>query len=314
MAEQIATRDAYGKRLAELGEVYPNIVVLDADLSGSTKTAVFAKKFPHRFFNMGVAEQDMMGTAAGFALTGKVPFVSTFAMFATGRAWEIVRNSIAYPHLNVKICATHAGLTVGEDGASHQTVMDISLMRVIPGMKVLVPADAVETEQMIEAAYKTPGPVYVRLSRAKFPVIFDSNYKFEVGKAKVLTEGKDIAIIACGLLTSHALEAQKILATQGIQATVVNCSSIKPLDEKTILEVAKKTQCMITVEEHSIIGGLGSAVTECLSENHPVSVHRMGVRDQFGQSAPAEELLKAYHLMPEDIAKEAKRILTERKK
>ncbi len=314
MTEQIATRDAYGKKLAALGELHSDIVVLDADLSGSTKTAVFAKKFPQRFFNMGVAEQDLMGTAAGFALTGKVSFVSTFAMFATGRAWEIVRNSIAYPHLNVKICATHAGLTVGEDGASHQTVMDISLMRVIPGMTVLVPADGVETEQMIEAAYKTPGPVYVRLSRAKFPVIFDSSYKFEVGKAKVLTEGKDIAIIACGLMTSHALEAQKILAQQGIQASVVNCSSIKPLDEKTILELAQKTKCILTVEEHSIIGGLGSAVSEYLSGVYPVPIHRMGVRDQFGQSAPAEVLLKEYKLLASDIAHEASSFIKERKK
>ncbi len=216
MAEQIATRDAYGKKLAEMGEKYANIVVLDADLSGSTKTAVFAKKFPQRFFNMGVAEQDLMGTAAGFALMGKVPFVSTFAMFATGRAWEIVRNSIVYPHLNVKICATHAGLTVGEDGASHQTLVDVSLMRVLPGMTVLVPADGVETEQMIEAAYHNPGPVYVRLSRAKFPVILDSSYKFEVGKAKVLRDGKDIAIVACGLMVSHALEAAQIFSNSGI--------------------------------------------------------------------------------------------------
>ncbi len=312
MAEQIATRDAYGKKLAELGEKHADIVVLDADLSGSTKTAIFAKKFPERFFNMGVAEQDLMGTAAGFALTGKIPFVSSFAMFATGRAWEIVRNSIVYPHLNVKICATHAGLTVGEDGASHQTLADIAIMRVLPGMTVLVPADGVETEKIIEAAYHTPGPVYVRLSRAKFPVIHDANYEFKVGKANVLTEGKDIAIIACGLMTSHALEAQKILKTLGIEATVVNSPSIKPLDEKTILEVAKKTRCVLTVEEHSIIGGLGAAVSEYLSGVYPVLVHRMGVKDEFGQSATAEELLKAYHLMPEDIAVQASRILNER--
>ncbi len=305
MSEQIATRDAYGKKLAELGDKHPEIVVLDADLSGSTKTAIFAKKFPHRFFNMGVAEQDLMGTAAGFALTGKIAFASTFAMFATGRAWEIVRQSIAYPHLNVKICATHAGLTVGEDGASHQTVMDIALMRVIPGMTVLVPADAVETEKMIEAAALHNGPVYVRLSRAKMPVILNPKDEFQIGKAKILTEGKDLGLIACGLMVSHALEAQKILASQGIQATVVNASTIKPLDTTTLLQVAQKTKRIMTLEEHSIVGGLGSAVTEFLSETLPVPVHRIGVRDTFGQSGSAEALLKHYHLMPEDIVKAA---------
>lgn len=312
MAEQIATRDAYGKKLAELGEKHADIVVLDADLSGSTKTAVFAKKFPQRFFNMGVAEQDMMGTAAGFALTGKVAFVSSFAMFATGRAFEIVRNSIVYPHLNVKICATHAGLTVGEDGASHQTLADVALMRVLPGMTVLVPADGQETEKVIEAAYHTPGPVYVRLSRAKFPVLFDAAHPFQVGKAQVLTEGKDIAIVACGLMTSHALEAQKILSAKGVAATVINSPSIKPLDEKTILQAAQKTRCVITAEEHSVIGGLGSAVSEFLSAAYPVPVHRIGVRDEFGQSGTAEDLLKAYHLMPEDIAAQALKVLQER--
>ncbi len=305
MSEQIATRDAYGKKLAELGDKHPEIVVLDADLSGSTKTAIFAKKFPHRFFNMGVAEQDLMGTAAGLALTGKIAFASTFAMFATGRAWEIVRQSIAYPHLNVKICATHAGLTVGEDGASHQTVMDIALMRVIPGMTVLVPADAVETEKMIEAAALHNGPVYVRLSRAKMPVILNPKDEFQIGKAKILTEGKDLGLIACGLMVSHALEAQKILASQGIQATVVNASTIKPLDTTTLLQVAQKTKRIMTLEEHSIVGGLGSAVTEFLSETLPVPVHRIGVRDTFGQSGSAEALLKHYHLMPEDIVKAA---------
>lgn len=313
MTEQIATRDAYGKKLAEIGDKYPNIVVLDADLSCSTKTGIFAKKFPHRFFNMGVAEQDLMGTAAGFALTGKVPFVSTFAMFATGRAWEIVRNSIVYPHLNVKICATHAGLTVGEDGASHQTLVDVSLMRVLPGMTVLVPADGVETAQMIEAAYYTPGPVYVRLSRAKFPVIFGSDYKFEVGKFKILREGKDIALLACGLMVAHALEAAKVLSESGIEATVVNCSSIKPLDAETLLSVAQKTKCILTLEEHSILGGLGGAVSEYLSGVYPVPVHRIGVKDEFGQSGTAEDLLRAYHLMPEDIIQESKRILKERR-
>ncbi len=309
----IATRDAYGKKLAEIGEKYPRIVVLDADLSGSTKTGIFAKKFPHRFFNMGVAEQDLMGTAAGFALMGKIPYVSTFAMFATGRAWEIVRNSIVYPHLNVKICASHAGLTVGEDGASHQTLVDVALMRVLPGMTVLVPADAIETEQMIEAIAQMEGPVYVRLSRAKFPVIFNSNDRFQIGKAKVLTQGSDVGIIACGLMTAHALEAAQILSGQGIQASVVNLSTIKPLDTETLLNVAQKTKCLVTVEEHSILGGMGAAVSEYLGGVYPVPIYRVGVKDEFGQSGTAEALLKAYHLMPEDIVLEVKKIIKERK-
>jgi transketolase len=312
MSEKIATRDAYGKALAELGDKYPEIVVLDADLSGSTRTALFAKKFPQRFFNMGVAEQDMMGTAAGFALSGKLPFVSTFAMFATGRAWEIVRQSIVYPHLNVKICASHAGLTVGEDGASHQTVMDIALMRIIPGMTVLVPADGVETEKMVAAAVEHVGPIYMRLSREKSPLILSKDFSFQIGKAQVLTEGGDVGIIACGLMVAHALEAQKILEKEGIRATVVNCSTVKPLDTETILRVAKKTGCLLTVEEHSILGGLGGAVAEFLSEVHPVPIHRVGVRDEFGQSAPAEALLRHYRLMPEDIAAATRNFLSQR--
>jgi transketolase len=312
MPEQIATRDAYGKTLAALGDKYPEIVVLDADLSGSTKTAVFAKKFPHRFFNMGVAEQDMMGTAAGLALSGKIPFASTFAVFATGRAWEVVRQSIVYPHLNVKICASHAGLTVGEDGASHQTVMDVAVMRVLPGMTVLVPADAVETEKMIIAAAAYEGPMYVRLSRAKSPVILPPDYSFEIGKARVLTEGGDIGIVACGIMVAHALEAQKILEEEGIRATIVNCSTIKPLDTETLLRVAKKTETILTIEEHSILGGLGSAVSEFLSEHYPIPVYRMGVRDEFGQSGTAEALLKHYHLMPEDIVLAARKLLKEK--
>ena len=308
MPEQIATRDAYGKALAELGEVHPNVVVLDADLSCSTKTSVFAKKFPHRFFNMGVAEQDLMGTAAGLALSGKIAFASSFAMFATGRAWEIVRNSIVYPHLNVKICATHAGLTVGEDGASHQTIADVAIMRVLPGMNVWVPADAFETEQMVKVAAQIDGPVYVRLSRAKFPVIFDANYRFIPGKAQILTQGSDCAVVACGLMVSHALEAQKQLAQENIQISVVNASSIKPLDTETIRSVGQKTGAILTVEEHSVIGGLGGAVAEALSEDL-IPIYRMGVQDQFGQSGTAEALLKHYQLMPEDIVRQVKEIL-----
>lgn len=307
--EQIATRDAYGKALAALGEKNPKVVVLDADLSGSTKTGIFAKKFPHRFFNMGVAEQDLMGTAAGFALEGKIPFASTFAMFATGRAWEIIRNSIVYPHLNVKICASHAGLTVGEDGASHQTVADVALMRMIPGMTVLVPADATETEQMIFAAAEYQGPVYVRLARAKSPVIFGADYKFEIGKAKILREGKTLALIACGLMLAPTLEAAKILADQNISVTVANFSTIKPLDTQTLDHLAKTHQKIMTIEEHSVLGGLGAAVAEYLSGTHPIFIHRMGVQDQFGQSGTAEALLKHYHLTTDDIVKNAQKLL-----
>lgn len=309
MAEKIATREAYGRALVELGKANSRIVVLDADLSCSTKTGYFAKEFPDRFFNMGVSEQDMMGTAAGLALTNKIPFASSFAMFATGRAFEIVRNSIAYPHLNVKICATHAGLTVGEDGASHQALVDITVMRALPGMTVLVPADATETRQMIHAVADEEGPVYVRLSRSGSPVILGDEYQFEIGKARVLREGKDIGIIACGLMVSHSLEAANLLESQGIQASVVNMSTVKPLDEATLNEIAQKTGRIMTVEEHSIIGGLGSAVAEFLAQEGKVAVHRVGVRDQFGQSGSAQALLKHYKLMPEDIAEEARQFL-----
>lgn len=305
MSEKIATRTAYGKALVELGAKNPNVVVLDADLSCSTKTAGFAKAYPERFFNMGVSEQDMMGTAAGLALCGKIPFASSFAMFATGRAFEIVRNSIAYPHLPVKICATHAGLTVGEDGASHQALVDISIMRVLPGMTVIVPADATETSQVIPAVVEVDGPVYVRLSRAASPVLFNDEYKFEVGKAKVITEGKDLALVACGLMVVHALEAAKILETKGISCTVVNMSTIKPLDEEVLKKLASEIGKIMTLEEHSILGGLGSSVAEFIGEEGNASVHRVGVRDRFGQSGSAEALLKHYKLMPEDIANKA---------
>jgi len=312
MVEKIATRDAYGKALVELGAKDSRVVVLDADLSGSTKTIHFAKAFPERFFNMGVSEQDLMGTAAGLSLMGKIPFASTFAMFATGRAFEIVRNSIAYPHLPVRICASHAGLTVGEDGASHQTIADIAIMRVLPGMTVIVPADATETRQVIHKIVDVNGPVYVRLSRAAFPVIYDESYRFEIGKANKLRDGKDIAIVACGLMVCHALEAAQILEKQGVSASVVNMSTIKPLDGEMLKELAKQTGHIVTVEEHSILGGLGSAVAEYLSEFGNVKIHRLGVRDEFGQSGPAPELLKHYHLMPEDIAREAQNFLKQK--
>ena len=301
---EIATRDAYGKTLAELGEKNPRIVVLDADLSCSTKTQIFAQKFPERFFNMGVAEQDMMGTAAGLALAGKIPFASTFAVFATGRAWEVVRNSIAYPKLNVKICASHAGLTVGEDGASHQAIADVAVMRAIPNMTVLVPADGPETEAMIRKIVDHPGPVYVRLGRAKVPVIYEGGCDFSIGKGQVLREGKDFAIVATGLMVAYALQVAKNLSKQGIEATVVNMSTIKPIDEALLKQLAQKFPLLVTVEEHSIIGGLGSAVAETLSEVQPVKIKRIGVRDQFGQSGTYQDVLHYYQLDPEGIEKQ----------
>lgn len=304
-SDKVATRDAYGKALVEVGQKNPKVVVLDADLSGSTKTIGFSKAFPERFFNMGVAEQDMMGTAAGLALAGKIPFASSFAMFATGRAFEIVRNSIVYPHLPVKICASHAGLTVGEDGASHQTVADIAIMRVLPGMTVIVPADAIETKQVIHAVADFPGPVYVRLSRAAFPVFLGEDYKFQIGKAVEIHEGNDIAIVACGLMVYQALRAAEILEKQGVKASVVNMATVKPLDGEMLTKLAKRTGCILTVEEHSVLGGLGSAVSEYLAEEGDVVVHRHGIMDEFGQSGPADVLLKHYKLMPEDIADQA---------
>lgn len=312
MPEMIATRDAYGKALASLGEKDERIVVLDADLSGSTKTSLFAKKFPDRFFNMGIAELSMMDTAAGLAASGKIPFVSTFAIFATGRAWESVRQSIAYPRFNVKIVASHAGITVGEDGASHQTVEDIALMRVIPGMTVIVPADAVETEKAIEEIVKYVGPVYVRLSRAKFPVIVDRKSSFIVGKGTILREGADVTIFASGLMVSHSLDAADMLGRKGIRVRVVNISTIKPLDEELVVRCARETGRVLTVEEHSIIGGLGSAVAEVLSEKCPTPMGRVGIKDQFGTSGTSEDLLRYFHLMPRDIADAAVALLEKR--
>jgi transketolase len=286
----MATREAYGKALVELGAKNKDVVVLDADLSKSTKTADFQKVYPDRFFNMGISEQDMMVTAAGLATCGKIPFASTFAIFATGRAYEQVRNSIGYPHLNVKIAATHAGITVGEDGATHQSIEDISLMRGIPGMVVINPADAEETRQAIFAAAEHYGPVYIRLGRMAVPDIHDQNYKFELGKGEVIREGKDVAIIATGIMVAIAIEAADKLKEEGIEATVVNIHTIKPIDKDLIVEVAKKTGKVITAEEHSIIGGLGSAVAEVLSEEYPVKIKRIGIKDQFGQSGSPKEL------------------------
>lgn len=314
MGNKIATREAYGKALAELAGLNENVVVLDADLSKSTKTADFKAVCPERFFNMGIAEGNMMGVAAGLSTCGKIPFVSTFAMFAAGRAFEQIRNSICYPKLNVKVCATHAGLTVGEDGASHQTVEDISLMRSIPNMVVISPADAVETAAAIKAIAEYNGPCYVRLGRAAVNVINDADtYKFEIGKGVVLTEGTDVTIVATGIMVDAALEAKEILEREGIAAKVINIHTIKPLDSELIIEAAKETGVIVTVEEHSIIGGLGSAVSEVISEMYPVPVLKVGVKDVFGESGKPDELLKGYGLTSEDIVKKVKEAITLKK-
>lgn len=297
----MATREAFGKALVELGSKKDNVVVLTADLSNSTRTSYFQKAFPDRFFEMGISEQDMMSTAAGFATCGRIPFTSSYAIFATGRAYEQIRNSIGYPRLNVKIAATHAGITVGEDGATHQSIEDISLMRVIPNMVVLNPSDAEETKQAIMAAAEYIGPVYIRLGRMNLPNIHDKNYRFELGKGEIIRDGKDVAIIATGIMVSVALEAADKLIGEGIKATVVNIHTIKPIDKEIIVKVAKQTGKVITVEEHSIIGGLGSAVCEVLSEENPVKVKRLGINDVFGQSGTPVELLKAYNLTYKNI-------------
>lgn len=288
-----ATREAYGEVLLELAESYPDLVVLDADLSKSTKTNLFAEKYPERFFNMGIAEQNLMGTAAGLALAGKIPCASTFAMFATGRAFEQIRNSIAYPGLNVKVIATHAGITVGEDGASHQTIEDIALMRVLPNMTVIVPADAVETKKAVEVALQNPGPFYIRLGRSGVPAIFDENYQFRPGRVEVLREGSDATVFATGIMVAAALEAAEMMAENGIELNVVDVHTIKPLDVENIVELARLTGAVVTAEEHSIIGGLGGAISEVLSEHYPVPVVRVGIRDRFGESGRPQELLEA---------------------
>lgn len=309
MTKLIATRDAYGETLAEIGAANKDIVVLDADLSGSTKTGVFAKKFPDRFFNMGVSEADMMGTAAGLAAGGKIPFASTFAIFASGRAWEQIRQSIAYPKLNVKIVATHSGITVGEDGGSHQAVEDIALMRVIPNMTVIAPCDGIETKSVIHEIVKYNGPVYVRLARGKSPVVLPEDYKFAIGKGMVVRDGKDATIIAAGLMVSHALEAAAMLEKEGLNIRVINMSTIKPIDKDLIVKAARETGAIVTAEEHSIIGGLGEAVAGVVAEECPVPMKRVGIQDRFGQSGLAEELLIHYGLMPKDIAEAVKEVV-----
>ncbi|WP_300278732.1 transketolase family protein [Peptacetobacter sp.] len=300
-----ATREAYGNTLVELVE-NKDIVVLDADLAGATKTAMFKKACPERFFDMGIAEGDMMGTAAGLAVSGKIPFASTFAIFAAGRGFEQIRNSICYPNINVKIAATHAGVTVGEDGGSHQAIEDISLMRSLPNMVVLNPADDVEARQMVLAAAKYVGPMYLRFGRAATPTIHDDSYKFEIGKGEVVKEGKDVSIIATGIMVAKAIEAAETLKAEGIDAEVINISTIKPLDNELVLASAKKTGKVVTAEEHSIIGGLGSAVCELLAEEHPVKVTRIGVKDCFGQSGTPAALLEHYGLTAADIVKACK--------
>ena len=309
MADKIATREAYGKTLAELGDTY-DFFVMDADLSGSTKTGVFAKKFPNRFINCGIAEGNMMSTAAGIATTGKTVFASSFAVFATGRAFEQIRNSIAYPNLDVKIAATHAGVTVGEDGATHQAIVDISVMRSLPNMVVINPADAVEAECAVKAALEHKGPVYLRLGRLSVPVLFDrDNYKFELGKGQTIVDGDDITIIATGLMTTESVQAVEELKAEGINARLINIHTIKPIDKDIIIKAAKETGNIVTVEEHSIIGGLGSAVAEVLCEEAPCKLTRIGINDEFGQSGKPADLLDFYGLNAKKIAKKIKEIL-----
>ncbi len=305
-----ATREAYGEALRELGGRNRDIVVLDADLSKSTKTNLFAKAFPERFFNAGIAEQNLMGTAAGLAAAGKIPFVSTFAMFAAGRAFEQVRNSICYPRLNVKIAATHAGLTVGEDGASHQAIEDISLMRSVPNMTVIVPADATEARQAVAFAAGYHGPVYLRLGRMGVPDIFPPDYRFRHGKAAPLKEGTDLTVIACGVMVSAALTAAEALAAAGLSARVLNMPTIKPIDKAAVEKAALETGAIVTCEEHSIIGGLGSAVAEVLVETTPVPLERIGVADAFGESGTPNALLAKYKLTAADIVQAAKRVVS----
>lgn len=308
--KKIATRESYGNALAELGKTNEKIVVLDADLAGSTKTSVFQKAFPDRHFDCGIAEGNMAGIAAGLAAAGMVPFMSSFAMFAVGRAYEQIRNSIGYPHMNVKIGATHAGITVGEDGASHQCNEDIALMRTIPGMTVICPADDVEARAAVKAAVEIDGPVYLRFSRLASPVLFDeADYHFEVGKGVVLREGTDVTLVATGLLVGETMEAAKRLEKDGISAKVIDIHTIKPLDTELIVQAAKETGKVITIEEHSIIGGLGAAVCEALSEHCPTPVKRIGIQDQYGQSGPATELLHYYKLDADGIYEQVKEYL-----
>jgi len=304
-----ATREAYGEALKYLAENNPNVVVLDADLSGSTKTSEFKKLSPERFFNVGIAEQNLIGTAAGMAIAGKIPFASSFAMFAAGRAFEIIRNTVAYPKLNVKIAATHAGLTVGEDGASHQAIEDISLMRSIPNMTVINPADCIEAKQAVLKAAEYVGPVYIRLGRMAVEDVYDDSYVFEIGKGVELKSGNDVTIIATGIMVQKSLKAAKLLSEEGIDARVINIHTIKPIDREIIIKAAKETKAIVTAEEHSIIGGLGSAVIEVLADEYPVLVKRIGVLDTFGESGKPEDLLEKYLLTEANIVHMCKKVI-----
>ncbi len=309
MSEMIATRDAYGKTLLELGRENSRVVALDADLSGSTKTALFGKEFPQRFFNSGVAEANMVGMAAGLAAGGMIPFASTFAVFAAGRAFEQIRQSLAYPKMNVKVVATHGGITVGEDGGSHQSIEDLAIMRALPNMTVLCPADGPETAAAVRAAAAHDGPVFIRLGRSKVPVVFTDGCDFAIGRGATLRQGTDLTFITTGLMTAQALEAAAILAEENISARVVHLGSIKPLDVDLVLQAARETGAIVTAEEHSVIGGLGGAVCEVLCEGYPVPVERVGLRDVFGQSGTAEELLAHYGLTPAHLVEAAERVV-----
>ena len=299
--KKVATRQSYGEALEKLGEKNENIIVLDADLSGATKTNIFAKRFPERFYNIGIAEQDMVTTAAGISTMGKIPYISTFAVFAAGRAYDQIRNSVCYPNLNVKICATHAGVTVGEDGATHQMLEDIGMMRALPNMTVLSTSDDTQTKWAVEEISKINGPVYLRLCRLATPVIYDENTKFEIGKAYQFGEGTDATIIATGVTVPEALKAKEQLLKSGVDARVIDMYTIKPIDKDIIIKAAKETKKIITIEDHNIIGGLGTAVCEVLAENYPCKVIRMGINDTFGKSGKAEELMKYFKITAEDI-------------
>lgn len=301
--KKIATRQSYGETLVKLGKENENIVVLDADLAGATKTNLFAKEYPNRFFDMGIAEANMLGTAAGFATCGKIPYASTFAVFAAGRGYDQIRNSICYPNLNVKICATHAGITVGEDGATHQMLEDLSLMRTLPNMTVISPSDDTQTRWIIEEISKKNGPFYVRLARLATPIIYDETQKFEIGKAIQIGEGIDGTVFATGVMVAEAIQAQKELKLQGIDIRVVDVHTIKPIDKEMIVKCAKETKKLVSVEDHSVIGGLGSAISEVLTEECPVKLERMGMKDIFGKSGKAEDLLKYFELTSEAIVK-----------
>ncbi|MEW6380059.1 MAG: transketolase family protein [bacterium] len=314
MSQSLGTRDVYGDVLVRLGQQNPDIVVLDADLSCSTRTEKFARAFPDRFFNIGIAEQDMIATAAGLAAFGKIPFVSTFAVFATGRAWDQIRQSLCYSMQNVKIVATHAGVTVGEDSATHQANEDIALMRSLPNMNIIVPADGIETEKVLEYLVNDKSPVYVRLSRCKFPVVLGSDYTFQKGKAALLEDGSDATVIAIGVMVSRALKASEILKSEGISVRVLNMSTLKPIDQQAILAAARETGCIVTAEEHSIIGGLGSAVAEVISEQCPVPLKRIGLNDSFGVSGDAEKLLTHYGLTAEAVVKAVREIVARKKR